>query len=155
MIQPPHLVGCLKKVEQARAQREIIWQYHLGPTNHRGLGETVVKLSRQYYWQGMNRTIAAQLKRCGACKRNKLQPEKQVTHTPHRPSEVMWADVFTFNGHKYLTVLDRFTKEVWAWALRNKSAREVERALSRCFARVESPQILILDRGREFYKEWM
>ncbi|KAE9522469.1 hypothetical protein AGLY_017130 [Aphis glycines] len=56
-------------------------------------------------------------------------------------------------GYKYiLCVIDCFTKYAWAVALKSKKGEEVSTAANKIFAQ-NSPNLLHVDRGREFYNK--
>lgn len=65
-------------------------------------------------------------------------------------SEVMEAEVFTFNSLLQVTLVDRLAKEASERPVRDKTARSIEQAFRRCFAVIEPLRTLILDRGREY-----
>ncbi|KAL1123025.1 hypothetical protein AAG570_002113 [Ranatra chinensis] len=80
----------LTTVEDPTEQDQLIKDYHVGKTNHRGIRETVAHLRRRYYWMGMERTVAAQLALCVVCARAKYvrlpeEPPQMVTPTPKKP----------------------------------------------------------------------
>ncbi|KAL1129773.1 hypothetical protein AAG570_012717 [Ranatra chinensis] len=55
----------LTKVENPTEQDQLIKDYHVGKTNHRGIRETVAHLRRRYYWRGMEKTSSAVGPVCG------------------------------------------------------------------------------------------
>lgn len=48
----------LENVKQYLRQQEIIQHYHNGKTNHRGINECYLALSRKYYWPKIKEHIS-------------------------------------------------------------------------------------------------
>ncbi|KAL1140920.1 hypothetical protein AAG570_000848 [Ranatra chinensis] len=76
----------LTTVEDVTEQDQLIKDYHVGKTNHRGIRETVVHLRRRYYWLGMERIVTEQLALCAVCARAKYvripeEPPQMVSPT--------------------------------------------------------------------------
>ncbi|KAL1139169.1 hypothetical protein AAG570_009229 [Ranatra chinensis] len=68
------LTGVTKRltiIEGEEEQRRLLWDYHVGKTNHRGVRETVSHLRRRYYWPKMTKMVAEELARCEVCARAK------------------------------------------------------------------------------------
>ena len=155
------LIICTKKVdtiEDVNEQRNIVEQYHVGKTNHRGSKETLIHISRRYYWLNMPRVINEVLNKCPVCGKAKYDrvPYRTpyvLTSTPSKPFETIEADIFHFEGEKYLTIIDRWTKLASAWPIVNKSANNVLEALLFFFSTFDCPKMIIFDRGREFYNK--
>jgi transposase InsO family protein len=148
----------VETVEDGETQRELIMDYHLGKTNHRGREETSKQLRRRYFWLNMDKTIKDTLSNCQVCgvaKYDRLpyRPPQQETPTPQRQGEVLEADVFFYDHEKYLTALDLLSKRAAVFRIENKSGQAVENALLKVFGLMGCPKVLIVDRGREFFNE--
>ncbi|KAL1130397.1 hypothetical protein AAG570_013335 [Ranatra chinensis] len=149
----------LTTVEDPTEQDQLIKDYHVGKTNHRGIRETVAHLRRRYYWMGMERTVAAQLALCVVCARARYvrlpeEPPQMVTPTPKKPLEVVEADVVFLDGTIRLTMIDRLTRFAACYPLAAKTGEQVREALLLFLATVGTPGTLVLDQGREF-RNWI
>ena len=72
-----------------------------------------------------------------------------ITPTPVRPWQVIEAELFTWDGAKYLTVVDRFSRVAAARAVRDKGAVRVIEALQEVLSTYGCPEVVITDNGRE------
>ncbi|KAL1122718.1 hypothetical protein AAG570_003045 [Ranatra chinensis] len=149
----------LATVENPTEQDQLIKDYHVGKTNHRGIMETVAHLRRRYYWMGMERTVTAQLALCVVCARAKYvripeEPPQMVTPAPKKPLEVVEADVVFLDGIIILTMIDLLTRFAACYPLEAKTCEQVREALLLFLATVGTPGTLVLDQGREF-RNWI
>jgi hypothetical protein len=74
LFQDVTFIICNKRVtiiEDEIEQKRLILLYHEGKTCHRGIKETLKKLSRNYYWPKMKETVSAVIGSCDLCKRMK------------------------------------------------------------------------------------
>lgn len=145
----------LETVEDERRQVEIVREYHVGKTNHRGVGETLAHLGKTYYWVNMPGTIKEVIGACETCNRAKYERSPaeapmMVTETPKIPLELVQADVLFWGGLKILTVLDLATKFLFAKCLSRKTGQAVREALLSFIGSVGTPKMLVTDPGREF-----
>jgi transposase InsO family protein len=148
----------VETVEDRAAQVDLIWDYHLGKTNHRGSEETTARLKRGYYWLNMERSVRETLKKCKVCgltkyDRNPYRPAQEETPTPTRPGETMEADIFFYDREKFLTSIDLFSKRAAAVRINDKSGKSTREALLKTFAITGCPKRLVVDCGREFRNE--
>ncbi|KAL1129556.1 hypothetical protein AAG570_012501 [Ranatra chinensis] len=92
------LVQCEKAVESVRGEQE---RYDIVKSYHRGIADTMGKLSRHYYWPNMKETIENVVGKCEVCNEAKYlrNPPQvpQITPTPGRPFEMVHMDLF-FEG---------------------------------------------------------
>lgn len=145
-------------IEDEKEQKAIILKYHEGPTCHRGIKETAVRIRRNYYWENMTQTVAAILNGCEACRKMKydrkpLKPVLQLTQTQNAPFQEVFMDVFSIEGKHYLTLVDAFSKLAQAFEIPNRSTPEVVRALTKYFSFYGVPRKLSCDPGSEFNNE--
>jgi RNase H-like domain found in reverse transcriptase/Reverse transcriptase (RNA-dependent DNA polymerase)/Integrase zinc binding domain len=131
------LVLCTRRVEtieEEPRQLEIVHEYHIGKTNHRGIGETLTHLGKSYYWVDMPRTIREVIRACAVCNRAKYErapaeaPLMQ-TETPKEPLELVQADIMFWGGLKVLTMLDLATRFLFAKCLSRKTGQAVREGL--------------------------
>ena len=152
------LVGCEKRVdtvENEEEQNRIVLSYHIGKTNHRGVQETVDHLRRSYYWIDMPRTVKQIISSCTVCNLSKYdrtphETPQMITPTPTEPMKIIQMDTFHYQGEKYITTIDTFTRLAYAHQLQDKSARSVVEGLLTFLGTFGCPQEIVADRGREF-----
>lgn len=151
-------VRCSMMVETIRdadQQREVTLAYHQGKTNHRGEHETLQALKRKYFWWGMAKTIKDTIGACEVCQKTKYDrhPPKgiqQETPTASAPLSDLQADTFTWKGHKWVTIIDLFSKAAMAYPIRERSSEAVMEALRTWFQFYGTPDRISSDAGREF-----
>lgn len=147
-------------IEDEEEQKAIILKYHNGPTCHRGIKETMLRIRRNYYWDNMSSTVAAVINACESCKRMKydrkpIKPVLQLTQTQDAPFQELFIDLFTIDSKCYLTVVDAFSKLAQALEISNRSTPEVVRALIKYFSFYGIPRKISCDPGSEFNNELM
>ncbi|KAL1131198.1 hypothetical protein AAG570_010816 [Ranatra chinensis] len=112
------LIRCtrqLQTVEDEQRRREIVEEYHKGPTNHRGLNETIAHLCRTYYWVAMEKTVRDVLGICRVCNRAKYDSVPEITPQQVTPFllntlEEVQGGIWYWEGCKVITLLDIATK---------------------------------------------
>ena len=57
----------LQDIESPEEQVDLVTNYHLGKTNHRGIIETYQKLKQQFYWPNMQQTVSKYINNCDVC----------------------------------------------------------------------------------------
>lgn len=147
-------------VDDENEQKAIILKYHEGPTCHRGIKETSVRIRRNYYWENMQTTVAAVINGCEACRKMKydrkpLKPYLQLTQTQNAPFQEVFIDLFSIEGKYYLTLVDAFSKLAQAIEISNRSTPETVRALIKYFSMYGIPRKISCDPGSEFNNELM
>lgn len=145
----------LEDVEQPDDQHNQIKNYHEGKCNHRGITETLQKLSIKYYWPNMQKTIQKYINDCDICKvvkydRKPLKLKFNITPTPTKPFEIVHIDVLKYENHKFLTIIDAFSKYAQAYLLPNMQAIEIMKKLLQFFTHHSIPNLIITDNGSEF-----
>ena len=152
------LILCTKRletIEGEQQQAEIVGDYHVGKTNHRGISETLAHLGRTYYWVDMPGTVREVIATCPTCSRAKYERSPGeapmiLTETPKSPLETVQADLFFWSGLKVFTVIDLATKFLFAKCLSRKTSTAVKEALLTFIGTIGTPGKLITDMGREF-----
>jgi transposase InsO family protein len=137
-------------------QRTHVSLCHVGPR------KTFEFLSRTYYWRGMSRSINQFLSHCDVCKAYKpnRQPPLGLMTTPKRvtkPLQTLSLDLigpFPLSRQRHmhiLSVVDVFTKFVWAFPLRHPNSKTIIRLIeNHIFLPYSVPRTLILDNGKQF-----
>ncbi|KXZ75701.1 Pro-Pol polyprotein-like Protein [Tribolium castaneum] len=154
MLYPKHL-KILEDVESHEEQIAIIQNYHYGKSNHRGINETLQKISSRYYWPNMQKAIQNFINKCEICKavkydRKPLKLKFNLTPTPTKPFEIVHIDVLKYQSHKFLTIIDAFSKYAQVYLLENMQAIEIMKKLLIFFSHHSVPSLIITDNGSEF-----
>jgi transposase InsO family protein len=145
----------LENVKEYLRQQDIIHHYHEGKTNHRGINECYLALSRKYYWPKMKDQISKFINECTICgqakyDRNPVRPQFNVVPPATKPFEIIHMDLFTVHSEKYVTFIDVFTKYGQAYHLRDGTAVSILQALLRYCTHHGVPLTIITDNGTEF-----
>lgn len=145
----------IENITEYIKQQDIIKNYHIGKTNHRGINESYLALSRRYYWPKMKEQIAKYINECNVCgrakyDRNPVKPRFQVVPPPTKPFEIVHLDLFSIETYKYLTIIDAFSKYAQAYFLRDATAISVIQALLTFSTHHGLPLTVITDNGPEF-----
>ncbi|KAL1140947.1 hypothetical protein AAG570_000875 [Ranatra chinensis] len=124
----------VRTVTDVMEQEQIVCEYHVGKTNHRGVTEAVKHLTRRHYWSATPRTVARVISQCEACaeakyERSPEQAPQMLTPTLETPLDVVEVNVMFWAGQKVLTVIDRLTRFVLGPILTDKTAARVRDGL--------------------------
>nr|CAH7733080.1 unnamed protein product [Callosobruchus chinensis] len=152
------LTKCTKKLIDVTDQDEIIniiKNYHLGKTNHRGLDETEKRIKPIYYWPNLRRSIQTYINNCEICliskyDRNPLKPQFNITPTATKPFQILYIDSISLEGSKILTIVDSFSKYAQAYKLNSAQAIEVVNSFVKFFTHHCIPEQVYFDNGTEF-----
>lgn len=153
------LVKCeLENVVLPLRQQSIVKAYHEGKTNHRGINETLLSLSKRYFWPKMRDTITKYISTCNTCNtakydRNPPRPQFNIVPTPSRPFEVAHADVLTIEQEKYLTLVDSFSKYAQAYHIPDCTGLSIIKAFLKFATHHGYPLTLVTDNGTEFVNQ--
>lgn len=145
----------LENVKDYLKQQEIIKNYHEGKTNHRGINECYLSLSRKYYWPKMKEHVTKYINECSICgqakyDRNPIKQKFHVVPPPTRPFEIVHLDLLSVETQKYLTIVDAFSKYAQAYFLRDATAISVIQAILKFCSHHGLPLTVVTDRGPEF-----
>lgn len=145
----------LEDVKEYLRQQEIIKQYHEGKTNHRGINECYLALSRKYYWPKMKEEITKYINECRICgqtkyDRNPIRQQFNIVPPAVKPLEIVHMDLFTVENEKYLTVVDVFSKYGQAYHLRDGTAISILQVVLNYSTHHGLPLTIITDNGTEF-----
>lgn len=145
----------LEDVKEYLRQQEIIKHYHEGKTNHRGINECYLALSRRYYWPKMREEITKYVNECTVCgqtkyDRNPIRPQFNVVPPATKPLEIVHMDIFTAQNEKYLTFVDSFSKYGQAYHLRDGTAISILQGLLIYCTHHGLPLTIVTDNGTEF-----
>lgn len=145
----------VENVKEYLRQQDIIRKYHEGKTNHRGINECYLALTRKYYWPKMRDHITKYIHECSICgqvkyDRNPVNQYLNIVPPPSKPFEIVHVDLFTVQNEKYITIIDAFSKYAQAYYLKDGTGLSVVQALLQFFTHHGVPLTIITDQGPEF-----
>lgn len=140
-------------VDDTERQSEVIHQYH--SKSHNGVIETYNQLKSKYYWPEMKTKINKIINECEICLLSKYErnPYKTPFSGPllsKKPFDIIHIDIFAFDGHKFLTIIDLFSKYTQAYYVQDLTAITVLNKLRHYFCHHNYPQKIVCDAGKEF-----
>lgn len=159
IIKPP--INILNECEKL----EIFKKFHDDPIygGHPGQKKLYAKIRSNYQWKGMTKDIARFIASCENCRANKHKPltkeEMVITKTPSKPFDTLIIDTIgplaASNGKLYVvTIICDLTKYLVCAPVRDKSAKEVAKAIFEKFILIYGPMKNIrTDRGTEYTNE--
>jgi hypothetical protein len=117
--------GCVYVPQDADLRRDIVAAHHDSAiTGHPGRWKTLELVSRNYWWPGISRYVAAYVRGCDACNRTKTFPARPMGMLmPNRVPDRRWQIVSTdligelpeSKGYNaILVVVDRLSKRIHA-----------------------------------------
>ncbi|CAK1553068.1 unnamed protein product [Leptosia nina] len=153
-----NLVLCKYEVENVKEylrQQEILKHYHDGKTNHRGINECHLALSRRYYWPKMKDDITKFINSCTICgqakyDRNRIKQQFNIVPPATKPFEIVHIDLLSIQNEKYLTIVDVFSKYAQAYHIRDGTAISTLQALLKFCTHHGLPLTIVSDNGTEF-----
>jgi len=142
-------------VDTLDEQHNLIQEYHLGKCNHRGVNETYLKLSKEYYWPNMQLSIQNFIAKCEICRtvkydRKPIKLKFNITPTPTKPFEIVHVDTLKYECKKFLTIIDAFSKYAQVYLLETSQGQEIAENLMHYFSHHSVPGLLVMDNGPEF-----
>lgn len=145
----------LEDVKEYLRQQDIIRHYHDGKTNHRGINECYLALSRRYFWPKMKENITKFINECTICgqakyDRNPIRQQFNIVAPATKPFQIVHMDLFTAQNEKYVTFIDVFSKYGQAYHLRDGTALSILQALLQYCTHHGLPLTIITDQGTEF-----
>jgi hypothetical protein len=136
-------------------KNEIIGNYHVGKTNHRGIQETYEQIKKKYYWPNLKNYIQNYINKCEICLQTKyervpLNLELNLTPTASKPLEIIHVDSLTLEKKKFLTITDSFSRYAQAYHIVSAQGVEIVDNLLNYFTHHGVPRTIISDNGTEF-----
>lgn len=129
---------------------------------HSGIGKTLEKLKRTFYWPKMIDSVVSYVKKCTICKESKapnviLRPQMGKQISVERPWQRLYIDLLgpyprsKLGNTSLLIVLDQFSKFVMLKPLKKATALEIVRFLEANIFHVFSvPESMWSDNGVQF-----
>lgn len=143
----------VKDVPEEKDQRKIINDYH--SNNHNGINETYEQLKTKFYWPAMKKLITSIINKCEQCLLNKyerhpyLSPQ-QGPMISEKPFQKIHIDIFSIKRHKFLTIIDLFSKYAQAYHLDDLNTETILMKLRHYCSHHTFPLQIISDNGKQF-----
>jgi hypothetical protein len=103
-------------------RKQMLMKLH---ESHLGIEKTK-KLAREYiFWPGMNAQIAEIVSKCGTCLANRNSNRKgpmKMSEIPDLPWNAVGTDLFQFDNHNYVIVVDYYSRYFEIARLENTKA---------------------------------
>lgn len=134
-------------------QYRVINEYH--QTNHNGVTETFQNLKQRFFWPDMKIKINKIINECETCLISKYErhPYKIKFSGPllsKRPFDIIHIDIFSFEGNKFLTIIDLFSRYTQAYFIEDTSGITILNKLRHYFSHHGFPRKIVSDEGKEF-----
>jgi hypothetical protein len=125
---------------------ESIHQGHLGVSKCRSRARTSV------WWPGMSKTIEEMVNKCVTCAINRPETKEPLmpSSLPDRPWQRLGSDLFQYQGHTYVNVVDYYSRWVEIKKLKDQTSESVIIALKELFAQHGIPEIVMSDNGPQY-----
>ncbi|XP_049316307.1 retrovirus-related Pol polyprotein from transposon opus isoform X1 [Bactrocera dorsalis] len=132
---------------------KIIEQEH--KRAHRNGKENKDHILEKYYFPQMTKLIKKYTKSCEICGCNKYdrhpqKPKLQATPIPSYPTEILHIDIIEMSGEKYISCVDKFTKFVKFFRIKNKSVLHIRDKLIKLLHYFTVPKTLVMDNEGSF-----
>ena len=139
------------------------YHYNMSQGVHASAEGIIKKVQKYWHWIGYQQDVRDYCASCAECQLQKKNRPSRGTKLrlwqPRRPNEV-WAIDHTgpypdaVDGNKYVTsILDKFSDEVWAYAVPNLSARQTALTMFQHMNKFGVPGYWTCDRGSDFTSE--
>lgn len=136
-------------------QTELIENYHVGKTCHRGILETYNRLKRLYYFPRMKDIITNYINSCPTCRKTKydrkpIKTKYCITNTPDAPFEELMMDTLHYEQKLIVTIIDTFSKRLYAQTIRACNAVQVSQVVIKYLETFPAPNVITMDNGPEY-----
>ena len=120
---------------------------------HLGIVKCKQRAREALYWPGMSAQIEDKVKDCTMCHNYAPAQQKQPL-MPSPVSNLPWAmaasDIFAFEGHHYLVLVDYYSKYIEVTKLNDLTSQDTIEALKEHFSRHGIPAKLVTDCGVQY-----
>uniref|UniRef100_A0A3P9KLT8 Gypsy retrotransposon integrase-like protein 1 n=1 Tax=Oryzias latipes TaxID=8090 RepID=A0A3P9KLT8_ORYLA len=125
-------------------------------TGHQGETKCILLARESVFWPGISSTIREMVKGCHVC--SMFQPAQQKLPVmqpdlPTRPWEILGSDIFEFDSHKYLIIVDYYSRFPVVRLLPDISARTVCTYFKSVLGEHGLPSTIIADCGTQYVSE--
>lgn len=104
------------------------------------------------WWPGLSKQIAEKIGGCSICEKERKYPPEplQPTQLPDYPWQKVGMDLFEQKGHKYLIVIDYYSRWIEISHLQNTISGSIVNHCKSIFAKYGIPESVISDNGPQF-----
>ena len=119
---------------------------------HQGVSSMATRAADSVYWPNLITDLHRVREGCVHChkvaKSNPMQPPSEYT-APEFPFQKICADFFSFGGHEYVVIIDRYSN--WPMTFKSENGAEgLVKRLRECFVTFGVPEELTSDGGPQF-----
>lgn len=141
----------VQDIAKLENQVHIIEQEHRRA--HRNHEENKNQILERFYFPKMSKEIKKYVKACEICNINKYdrhpyKPELQETPVPTYPSEILHLDIIEFQGEKFISCIDKFSKFAKFFRIKDKSVLHLREKLTKILHFFTVPKILVIDNEK-------
>ena len=131
---------------------EILLKIH---ESHQGILKCKFRAKESVWWIGINSDIEKMIENCDICAKSRNDhAEPMIPSTfPSRPWEKLGSDLFFWNGHTYLLVIDYYSRFIELSKLGSTTSMDVINHLKSIFSRHGYCDTLISDGGPQYSSE--
>ena len=125
-------------------------QIHIG---HLGQTKCQLRAKECLYWPNMSADIVNTVENCDICIQNARSQSREpmmVRELPSQPWEILHSDYFEIEGHKYMLVVDQYSKMPFVQAMKGETAGEAVKFCKHLFAIHGIPRIVYSDNGPQY-----
>lgn len=122
---------------------------------HRNATENRLQILEKYYFPKMSSLIKNFIKTCEICNSSKYdrrpnKPEFQPTPIPKFPTQILHMDLMEIQGEKYITCIDKLSKFVKFFHIKDRSALHLRNKLTKILHYFTVPEMIVIDNERSF-----
>lgn len=142
----------LEDIRQGTEQDELIQQIH--GFGHRGIKENKKQVLQKYFFPEIDRKLKIFITSCDTCKRSKYdrKPPKLIQRSTFGETvfDRIHIDVFFMKGHKWLTIVDSFSKFANIIPLQTRTIIDMKKAITEHIRQFGRPNTIVCDQEPSF-----
>ena len=130
-------------------QPNIPQRLHMG---HQGITKCHENARHSVWWLGLSKQLETLVSNCHVCCQFRSQPTEPLIATPfpQLPWQKVGVDLFTWEGAKYLLLIDYYSRYIEVTKLPSETSNDVIERMKSMFARRGIPQEVRSDNGPQF-----
>lgn len=136
-----------KIVVPSKLKEYVLLQLHTG---HLGRDKILTKARKNVYWRGMADDIEKYSEACYDCQKFQKSNCKEPMEShriAYRPWDLISSDIFHYNNHDYLVIVDSYSNWIELAELRSKTIDEVINIFKRVFISWGLPDEIVSDNN--------
>lgn len=129
---------------------ETLEKLHAG---HLGMEKTSARAREILFWPGLTKQICDMIRTCDVCQERMMKNQKEplMSHEiPTAPWEVVGTDLLDFDGHKYIVIVDYYSRFFEVEKLSTQSSSSVIHKMKHTFSRHGIPLKVVSDNGPQY-----